>query len=270
MFLTRFVNQGPESNYLRMGPSDIDESNTFMTQQQFQQQLEQFKQQFQPPPSVDYYGPIKPPEYGSPLVGAGTAEDPYRLPTELQLESTYDPSYMARLGEYAYGEEPSPWLERQHELIGLDYATGREDLDAQLAGSMQQAREQLAMRGGMRTGAAERLEETGIWGQMMERQRLGRERQRQILGAELAEEESKLGIREQLPGMELSREQQDLARQEADIARLMDEQRFRYGTEQEKYKTQMAAWAAEQLGAATERAAGKDRGFLGNMFSSIF
>ena len=230
-----------------------------------------------------YFGPVPYPEYQSilqggsqsmpgqdgviqrPTIGGGTSitqqyEQGLHLPTNLTMQSQYDSQYMDQLNQYANAEEASPWLNLQHEQIASEGATNRDLLEQQRLGGLTEAREGLAMRRGLSTGAGERLENAGMEAKMMENQRLSRELGEQGRMMTIAEEQAKLGVLEKMPGMEAQRATYESTLDQTNIANILAERAAEQQAQMQAYQTQMGAWAASQQADATAASAGSGGG----------
>jgi len=210
------------------------------------------------------YGPIPYPTYDSILSGGGSVhqrptlgggasitQEKYGLPTELTLHSQYNDQYMNELYGYASSDSPSPWLTNQLENITSYGKTAGDTMTAQQAGSVAQAQEALAMRGGIDSGAAERLQQAGIDSRMMGGQTLARDVEEQRRQMRIAEEASKLGVLQAMPGMEAQRAAYESELQQNNISDILAERDRERQAQLDKYGIQMNAWAAEQQARAT-------------------
>jgi len=196
------------------------------------------------------------PEYSSILGPDG------RLPDDLMVDNQYNNEYMNQLQDYATRQGPSPWLTAQQGLISSQGATARDDLEAQRLGGLQEAQEQLAMRGGLRSGAAERLAGLGMEAKMGESQDLSRALEQQMLEAQLAEEASKVGMMGQLPGMEAQRAQLSGGVQQQNIANLFGERERAHKFDLGKYQADRAREGAAAVASATESSNESGGGFF--------
>jgi len=188
-----------------------------------------------------------------PTLGAVNNQDPMGLPTDLTLSSQYNDQYMDELYGYATSEDPSPWLEMQLQNITSYGKTAGDTMTAQQAGSVAQAQEALAMRGGIDSGAAERLQQAGIDSRMMGSQTLARDVEEQRRQMRIAEEASKLGVLQAMPGYEAQRAAYESELQNKNIANVLAERDRERQAAIDKYEIQMNAWASNQLANATAR-----------------
>ena len=184
------------------------------------------------------------PEYDSLLNEDGTLKDEY------VLTSDYDPTYLNDLANFARSTDPSAWLQLTQDKINLEGAQARDDITEQRLGQLMQARENLAMRGGLRGGAAERLEGMGMEQAMMENQRLARSIQDQLLDASIAEETAKIDLRSQLPGMELRRAGFDAEVNRYNINNAFEEARLAYQFELDRLNKLNEILATQQTAEA--------------------
>lgn len=147
-------------------------------------------------------------------------------------KQTYDPQYFNQVVEYARSPNDSKWLTMTKEKLAKDQIQRTGDIAAQVQSNQNSAMDQLAMRGGLRRGDANRLAESGSLAQLMAKQRLAAETSARSFDASIAEQQNKQNILSQLPGFEMNRSQ-------GELRNLLD-----------KYKTDMSAWAAHQQGLA--------------------
>ena len=183
--------------------------------------------------------PYTAPEYDNLLVDG-------ELPDNLTLDSHYDSTYMDSLWDYANSTDASPWLELQLKQIASQGATQKDQLERARMGALAEGREDMAMRGGLRSGAAERLASSGMDRKMIESQAL----QRAILEEEnkmrIAEEEARLGVRERMPGYEQGRATYETGIDQGNINTFTGAHTADYNAAMDKYQTDSEIWASLQ------------------------
>jgi hypothetical protein len=130
---------------------------------------------------------------------------------------------------------------------------------AQNAGAQSTARNQLAMSGGLRSGARERLAAQGMQGQL-------KGNQNALLNTQIQDEATRQKWLGQLPGMEIQNAQYGAGIQDKNINRAMGEVNIGRGIQQNQYDKAMQAWAADKSAAAAAGAK-KDGGF--NIFDPL-
>lgn len=195
--------------------------------------------------SIERQSGIVRPEYESPLI-----KDPetgqYSLPEQFQIQA---PEALLEMERRALSEGPSAWAQRLEEQQRFQ-EQGIKDQGARqaLAGTMQ-ARQQLAMRGGLGGGAAERLAGQSARNLLESRQQAARAGMEQRMGIGLQDQAMKDQLLQTLPGMQMGM-------QEANIGTLSDLLTKQERAKQEDYKTQMQTWAAKEQAAATRSSGG--------------
>lgn len=157
---------------------------------------------------------------------------------------TYDAQYFNQLKDYANSNTDSKWLEMSKQRLADEQLQRTGDIQAQIQSGQQSAFEQLAMRGGVRRGDSVRLAESGALAGLLARQRLAAETSNKRNDLSLAEQQNKLNLLAKLPEFER-------ARAEGSLKFLL-----------EKYRTDAAAWAANQQGQAL-LGSGGGGGFFG-------
>lgn len=135
----------------------------------------------------------------------GFLDENMELKDKYTIESQYDRSYLDDLHDYSSATTPSAWLQGREEGIRLDGANQRDMTEADRQGGLMRARENLAQRRGLMTGASERLEQSGLNQKMMENQKTARNISQEINKAYIDEEASKIGVRKALPDIEAGR-----------------------------------------------------------------
>lgn len=201
--------------------------------------------------------------YATPQYPSVIAEG--QLPDYLQLQNVYDPKYLNQLQDYATSTKDSAWLSLMKTGIQSSAKSQKEEANLGSLGAAQAAKEQIAMRGGLSTGAKERLESSFKESQLGERQKINKYASDQELQAELAENQAKLEVQKQLPGMEAQRTTIELEKQVKNISNLMEERERERQAALGIYSMNMAAWAAQQQAIATAVAGGaqvNDPGFV--------
>ncbi len=111
------------------------------------------------------------------------------------------------------------------------------------AGQTQQAQNQLAMQGGLRTGARERLASQGMQQQM-------RGNQSALGNIQMQDESRRQQLLQQMPGAELQQAQYQSGVQNQNIGRALQEINMGRGLQTNQYNEAMRAWAAAKTGQA--------------------
>ena len=197
-----------------------------------------------------------------------------RLRSEFQMTAEPDlaggfadrvrgPGDIQRLRERATAQGPSQaaqYLTGQQRLMQQQQEQAARQ---QAAGGQAGAWSRLAMRGGLGGGARERLAGQAMAGQQQALQNIGMGGAQQRLGLLAQDEQQKLALQQALPGLQLGQEQAILGAQQADVARregarqqnitaMLGDVGRKADFEQERFKTQMQALAAERQARAEE------------------
>lgn len=126
---------------------------------------------------------------------------------------------------------------------------------AQNAGQLQQAQNQLAMQGGLRSGARERLAAQGMQQQL-------RGNQSALGNIQMQDEQNRQKWMQMMPGMDLQAAQYGSTLQDKNISRALTEVNAGRGMQQQQYNEAMRAWAADKTGQAAARAGGSSSGLF--------
>lgn len=130
---------------------------------------------------------------------------------------------------------PSAWAGLMGKQQEQEYQKALEASRGQLASQTAGAESALAMRGGLSSGARERLQKQGLLAQMQAGQNLSQQKSANLLQAAINDEQNRIAQLGALPGMEL----QALA-----PSRTREEALNRYA--QDKYRTEAGIWGAGQ------------------------
>ncbi len=170
------------------------------------------------------------PEYKSPLdkqgnlpdqlkaiaegVQAGTISAPPALAAALANASTYnaattnvagpDQTALNAIKARAMATGDSPWAtlqKQQNELARIDQM---DQAGGSALGAADLARSQLAMKGGLQSGAAERIAESSARDLNANRAGIGRAAQANALGIGISDDQTKMALLSQIPGMDLA------------------------------------------------------------------
>ena len=158
-----------------------------------------------------------------------------------RTEALRDPATMSRWGQMALSQ-------------------AQNQNAAMMSGQQQQAQNQLAMQGGLRTGARERLASQGMQQQL-------RGNQAALGGVQMQDEANRQKWLQTSPGNELQAAQYNTNLQDKNISRALTEVNVGRSMQQNQFNEAMRAWAAEQSGQTMVRAAEegtKSGGLLGS------
>lgn len=162
--------------------------------------------------------------------------------------------------EQANRKGPSEWAKLMQEQINQQRMAGMEKAANQAMSGAAMARSGLAMRGGMSSGARERIAMQSARDLMSARQGVGRSSNEGLLKINIQDEDNRLKFLQQLPGMEIDAEKFNLGNtakvKEFNIMRALEEKNKKDIQDLDVYKEQQKKWAAERQAQATERSSG--------------
>lgn len=179
------------------------------------------------------------------------------------VRNEYDPRYQKELYDYATSTQDSPWLRLTKQQIAQEKTSQLGNIAAQADQGMANAREQLALRRGLTTGAGERLAGQGALAQMMGRQGVAGQSAANTLQAQLQEAQQKMAVQQSMPGLEMERARNAQAVQTQNIGNLMAEKQREYALNLDRWKTQEQVNAANTLGNQQMWAAQNTGGIFG-------
>jgi hypothetical protein len=210
------------------------------------------------PYATDYSGRPTYPGYESYLTAGGN------LPANLQQQSFLDTQALEEMRRRSLSTTPSAWASLSQEKQGLEQAQLLEQARQQALQGTAQAQTQLAMKGGLRSGAAERIARGGAENLMRAGQQVsgaGAMARQNIL---LQEEQNKLGLLQAQPGMETQAAGAQSAAQQANINAMITAYREQEAAKMQEYQAAMQAWAAAKQAEGTAASAPK-KGLLGSI-----
>jgi hypothetical protein len=225
------------------------------------------------------------PGYEGVLGGDGMIQDRYRLnvgkdigydPVQLQVNE----GALQELRNRAMGTGPSTWATLLKDQNDLESRFAQDKLKQQGMSDLALSQSQLAMRGGLQGGAAERLASQNTKNIAMQRHQLLQDQMKQRLGIGIEDERQRTGILQALPGMELGygqakadvgfrnsenatktafqNRQNQLMADQYNIGNTLRDIQGRNAYNQGSYAEQMKAWAANKQADATAAAGNKD------------
>lgn len=112
----------------------------------------------------------------------------------------------------------SPWLKNQLQQISANRAQGLNEANRASAGQTAQARSNLALRGGLSGGAAERLGMMGAQQGLLAQQGVNNTYANQGLAAAQSAEENRMNTLRALPGMEIAATQPEFANRQFNVS----------------------------------------------------
>lgn len=180
----------------------------------------------------------------------GLLKDPYNI------KNNMDPRAMEAARTEAYRDPGA--LSKWGQLALSD---AQNQAASQSAGAQSQAQNQLAMSGGLRSGARERLASQG----MRDRLSAG---QGALSGVKMQDEMNRQKWLQMMPGLEQQTASFDQGVQDKNISRALQELNIGRAMQQGQFTEAMKAWAAEKMAQAS-RGGGDSGGFLSNFFSGL-
>lgn len=202
--------------------------------------------------------PIRP-EYQSLLdPKTGLMKDPYQLKTE-QLDPTKWEGYQ-KYKKDALTDGPSTWAQLMLQKQGLEESQAKQSAATQAMAGMAQARGALGMRGGLSSGARERIALQGQRNLLQGRQQVGMQGSVNRLGIGVQDQTNRTNMLGNVMTSEvdLGKYNNTLANksQEFNLMRALEEKRAGDSQTMEVYNEQMKKWAAERQAQATEKSGG--------------
>jgi hypothetical protein len=173
---------------------------------------------------------------------------------ETVLSVELDRGPLDALRAFAESDEPSDFLNLLLEDIQLKRSQILDDVREERLSGVQQAREALASRTGLRGGAEALLEQAGIESEMEAAQEIGRAATQDEISARLAEQEQKLNVQQLLPQLELQASEFERGTSSFNINTLINEINTQREIALERERLKMALEAARIQGEATEEA----------------
>lgn len=158
----------------------------------------------------------------------------------------------------------SPWALLSYKKEYANENDARERAKREAMGATAGARTDLAMHGGLSSGARERVARSGMRDLLSMSQDVGRQGDVNRLGIDVQDEQNRISQLSMLPGMENQVFQGDLAKEgmyenakNTDLSRQIAENQNKNAYNTHLYDTQMSAWAAQKQADATENAGKK-------------
>lgn len=152
--------------------------------------------------------------------------------------------------ERALGSGESSWAKLAKEAQALEEQKAKQAVQEQGASAGAQARSQLAMRGGLSSGAAERMAKSQSREGMRSLQNVGMQGQQARASINLQDEQARNQFIQQLPGMENDLAQRKTATQQWNTQQALNENMLSNARNLNQYNEQMKLYAAAQQGNA--------------------
>jgi hypothetical protein len=179
------------------------------------------------------------------------------LPSQLQTSRYSDTSGLDAFKQRALNPGTSTWASMLLKRRGLEQANALQDASARTASGAADARSQIAMRGGLTGGAAERIAKSTGRDQMKAAQDIRRQGEisnYDILTNDAQEKDKMMG---QLPGMQLQQAQFGADADKFNITNSLAEKRAKDIADLQAYHEKMSGWAAGRQANATENSGKK-------------
>jgi hypothetical protein len=151
----------------------------------------------------------------------------------------------------------SPWEKMMNDKQGLEQTRQQQEASANNARATARARAQMAMGRGSSAGDARSIAKQGATQYTGQLQDVNRQGELDRLGIGTQAYQQKLGLLQQLPGMEVANAQpqfqnreMDMRAQQYNIDNAVNEQNAKRGFDMNMYNTNMGAWAGAQMGKA--------------------
>lgn len=165
------------------------------------------------------------------------------LDEKYQLKNTLDTAALDKLQEQALSEGPSKWAQ-------LAEATQKSQAASQSQGAVADAASRLAMRGGLSSGASERLGQAGAAQSLAAQQDIGGK-------ISIQDELNKQAALAALPGLQQSKAQFGLGIDQYNIGNVLSQKQQEEAAKLADYQEQMKGYAAKKAGLATLAGGGK-------------
>ena len=210
------------------------------------------------------------PYYGMPSSpGYTTVFDPDTMSMADQIQSRLNGINLNTQGLDAFRQQalrkgPSTWANLMNQKQYAEEGDQREQAKNEAASSQAQAEADLAMHGGLSSGARERLATSGARNLLSMSQDVGRQGSLNRMQIGINDEQNRISQLGMLPGMEVQALQPDLQKEQmweqakqTDLQRVQAENDRRNQWNQNLYNQQMQSWAANRQAQATENAGKK-------------
>lgn len=159
------------------------------------------------------------------------------LDPKYQLKNDLDTQALDKIQEQALSEGPSKWAQ-------MAEAKGKSDAAAQSQGAIADAASRLSMKGGLSSGAQERLAMGGAANALKAQQDVG-------ANIGLQDEQMKQAALASLPGMQIQKSQFGQGVNQYNIGNVLSQNQAEQNAALERYKNDMAAYGAKKSALAT-------------------
>jgi hypothetical protein len=175
------------------------------------------------------------------------------LGKDLQSDVRVDPRVSNYLAKQAFATGPSAWRDLAGQQQALRYSGLQDQLAQQGATAQAQAMNQLAMRGGLRGGSAERLAQQGAQNRLLAGQGAARANMESLMGLDLADEQRKQQALGALGQRDLATAEFQRQQEQFNLMAAMQEMAAKRGFDLSQWEKQMEAWGAEQTARSMQK-----------------
>lgn len=185
------------------------------------------------------------PQFESPLKYNKSTKQ-YYLPEEYKIQDKLNTQALQQLRSEALRNptQASAMAQLQYQKQALEEQQARQAALGQAMQGIGAGQMQLASRGGLRSGAAERLAQMGATNLMKSQQAVGAEGRLARLNVALEDEKNRLAALSAMPGMEAQAAQAQEQIQQLNIAQLAEQHKLQEEKKLAAYQEQMKGWAA--------------------------
>lgn len=167
-----------------------------------------------------------------------------------------DPRALQAFRQQALRTGPSAWADLAASKSYAEQAAAKDALARQAAGNLATAQSGLAMRGGLRSGAAERLQTAAGRDLLNESQKLGQQGSLNRMQIGINDEQNRISQLGMLPDMELSDARFRLGTRQYDLNNSIEEVNRQNKFKLKEYDNESGIWAAGKQADATANSSG--------------
>lgn len=182
------------------------------------------------------------------------------LPEKYQLSGSLDTQALDKLQAEALSDSPSSWAQLQLQMQQADQAKGLDDLAKQASGGAATAQSQLAMKGGLSSGAAERIA-GGAQKELLSASQAAKSAgSQQRLGVLAQDAATKQALLQTLPGLQQAKSGFQLDIDKYNLGNVFNQHQMAEQAKLQDYAEQMKGYAAKKSGLATVMGGGGKKG----------
>lgn len=179
------------------------------------------------------------------------------LDDKYNLKSTLDTQALDKIQSQALSSGPSTWAQLQNQNIGTQAGLAKSNAASQSQGATADAMSHLAMKGGLSSGAQERVGQSGIAQNLAAQQGIGAQSDQALQNVALNDEQMKQSALASLPGMQMAKEQYGQNLNQANIGNVLSQNQQEQMAKMAEYQAQMQAYGAQKSAQATALGGGK-------------